>query len=114
LLKRRYGKVSQLSQQTERIKDDKLTTRVKGLLSDLKLEEADTLLRKSAISMSQYATIQDGMSYQEVVEIFGRHGVERGKTGNIAQYSWQNADRSMAAITFVDGRVMNKAQHGLR
>jgi hypothetical protein len=108
------AKYNQLSQQTERVKDDKLATRVKVLLSDLKLEEADALLRKSAISMAQYAAIQDGMSYQEVVKIFGRPGVENAKAGNVTSYAWQNADGSMAAITFIDDRVGSKGQNGLR
>jgi hypothetical protein len=108
------AKYHQLSQQAEIIKDDKLATQVKGLLSDLKLEEADALLRKSAISMAQYAAIQEGMSYQEVVKVFRRSGVENAKAGNVANYSWQNADGSMVAIVFVDGRVGSKGQQGLR
>jgi hypothetical protein len=108
------AKYHQLSQQAELIKDDKRATQAKSLLSELKLEEADALLRTTTISMAQYAAVQEGMSYQEVANGFRRHGVESAKAGSVASYTWQNVDGSMVAITFIDGRVGSKAQHGLR
>jgi hypothetical protein len=71
-------KYRELSQQAEAIQDNKLTAQAKALLSEGKLEEADTLLKRSAISMAQYHAIQTGpetgMSYPEVVKVLGRPG----------------------------------------
>jgi hypothetical protein len=107
-------KYHELSRQAEVIQDNKLTPQVKGLLREWKLKEADALLRGSAISMAQYDTIQTGMSYQEVVKILGRPGVEAASSQNGAGYRWQNADGSMVSVIFVNGRVGGKGQNGLR
>ena len=78
------SKYHELSQQVARINDNTLTPRVQGLLRKGELKEAEALLRRSAISMAQYAAIQDRMSYQEVMKIFGRPGEESARAGNVA------------------------------
>jgi hypothetical protein len=107
-------KYHELSQQVTRINDNKLTPRVEGLLRQGELKEAEALLRSSTISMAQYQSIQPGMSYQEVVKLLGRTGVESGSAENVASYHWLNADESMVAIVFTNGQVGSKVQHGLR
>jgi hypothetical protein len=107
-------KYRELSQQNQVLNDEKLTQRVKGLLSEGKLEEADTLLRRSAISMAQYQAIQPGMSYPEVVKILGRPGVEGASSASVINYSWRNTDGSIVAVVFTNGQVGAKNQGGLR
>ena len=107
-------KYHELSRQAEVSQDKKLAGETKALLREGKLGEADSLLRRSAISMAQYHAIQPGMSYQEVVKVLGRPGVERGSAQNVASYLWQNADGSMVAIVFTNSRVGSKTQSGLR
>jgi hypothetical protein len=107
-------KYHELLQQVNAIQDNKLTTQVKGLLRELKLEQADAVLKKSAISMNQYTAIQDGMSYQQVIRILGRPGMEISRSGNIAAYLWQNPDTSVVNVTFINNEVGVKTQYGLR
>jgi hypothetical protein len=107
-------KYHELSQQAAMIRDPNLTPRAKALVQEGKLGEADALLKRSTISMAQYHAIQDGMSSEEVVRILGRPGVEDGRAGNVAGYSWRNADGSLISVTFINGREGSKTQAGLR
>jgi hypothetical protein len=115
-------KYRELSQQAEAIQDNKLTPQAKALLSEGKLEEADTLLKRSAISMAQYHAIQTGpetgMSYPEVVKVLGRPGVEHGRSEHpsvtVVNYMWRNADGSGLAIVSTNSRAGSKSQSGLR
>jgi hypothetical protein len=103
-----------LSRQAEAIQDNKLTPQAKALVHEGKLKEADALLRQSAISMAQFQAIQTGMSYQEVVKVLGRPGVEGASGRNIINYTWRNLDWSMVGVLFVNGRVEVKTPAGLR
>jgi hypothetical protein len=107
-------KYHELSEQVARINDHRLTPRVEGLLRRWELKEAETLLKRSTISMAQYQSIQEGMSYQEASKIFGRLGVESASAQNINSYHWQNPDGSVVAVTFINNQVQSKSQHGLR
>ena len=107
-------KYQELSQQAKATQDKQLGRQAEALVREGKLEEADTLLRRSAISMAQYHAIQPGMSYPEVIKILGRPGVEHGSGANVASYVWQNPDGSMVAVVFTNGRVGAKNQGGLR
>jgi hypothetical protein len=103
-----------LSRQLETLQDSKLTSQGKALLNDWKLEKADNLLKGSTISRDQFLTIKDGMSYQDVVRILGRPGVEGASAGSVVNYSWHNPDMSMAVVAFNNGRVMGKSPGNLR
>jgi Domain of Unknown Function with PDB structure (DUF3862) len=112
-------KYHELSRQAEASQDKTLARETKALLREGKLEEADTLLRRSAISMAQYHAIQTGMSYPEVVRVLGRPGVEYGSSAhgsgpNIVQYIWQNANGSFVMLVFVNDQVHQKVQRLLR
>jgi hypothetical protein len=70
--------------------------------------------RPSAIGMAQYHAVQTGMSYEEVVKVLGRPGVEGARGATVVSYLWQNADGSIVAVVFTNGRVGSKTQGGLR
>jgi hypothetical protein len=101
-------KYHDLSRQFETIQDNRITSQGKALLNDWKLEEARNLLKQSVISRAQFQTIKDGMSYQEVVRILGRAGVEGASAGSVMNYSWHNPDMSMAVVLFINGLVSGK------
>ena len=109
------GRDNELAQRlAEEGRDNKLARLTQILLREGNLEEADTLVRQSAISMDQYRAIQAGMSYEEVVKILGRQGVEGARSKNVISYLWQNADGSVVAVVITNGQVGTKTQGGLR
>jgi hypothetical protein len=112
-----FRRYHELFRQAGFIQDPRLTPRAQDLVREGRLKEAETLLNRSTISMAQYHAIregQTGMSYQEVVNILGRPGIEQGRSGPVVSYTWGNPDGSLISITFTDGRAMSKVQHGLR
>jgi hypothetical protein len=109
-----FRKYQELSQQAKATPDKQLGRQVEALLREGKLKEADTRLRGSAITMAQYHAIQPAMSYQEVVNILGRPGVEAGRGENVVSYHWQNPDGSTVAANFVNGRMIVKVPVMLR
>ena len=72
------------------------------------------------ITMSEYNEIQNGMTYDEVVEIVGGPGqpsVSSGSPGyQIELYTWygNGTAGSNANVTFTNGQVTGKAQVGLK
>lgn len=73
------------------------------------------------VTYSQYQQIDSGMSYDEVVSIFGGKGVITAEsndnyTGNISAVGWDGFGSVGAnlTITFVNGKVQSKAQFGLK
>jgi hypothetical protein len=64
--------------------------------------------------MAQYHATQEGMSYQEVVKILGRPGVEGARGGNMVHYSWINPDGSQLGVLFTNGKAGPKTQALLR
>jgi hypothetical protein len=107
-------KYHELLRQAEIIRDQNLTPQAKAFVHEGKLKEADALLRRSTIRMAQYHAIQEGMSYQEVVNILGRPGVETSRGGNLVNYHWLNPDGSHLGILFTNGQAGPKEQGGLR
>jgi len=80
---------------------------------------------KDVVSKAKYNAIQSGMSYNEVVEIIGKQGDENassvvpGVSGvmpsiNTQMYSWINWDGSNMNAMFQNGKLINKAQFGLK
>ena len=70
------------------------------------------------ITAAAFAALKNGMSYKKAVEIIGSPGEERSRN-QIAGYTtfmvaWQNSDGSNAIVMFQNGRLMTKAQLGLR
>jgi len=69
------------------------------------------------VSLSEFLNIKSGMSYKEVVSIFGIDGKESSNTSeggiNIIEYDWVNVDGSTIIIFFQDDRLISKVQAGL-
>jgi hypothetical protein len=63
---------------------------------------------------------QQFCTYDELVDLFGRQGVEvssvhlpnSGTTTEV--YEWHNSDGATVVVTFQKGRMISKAMHGLR
>ena len=70
------------------------------------------------ITKSMYDRIKNGMSYSQVVSIVGQKGKElsRSEMEGISTviYMWQNDDGSNMNVMFQNGKVIQKAQFGLR
>ena len=72
------------------------------------------------ITLEEYNKIENGMSYEEVVEIIGSNGVEsatssvEGYTTSIYTWYGNGTAGSNANVTFTNGKVFGKAQVGLR
>jgi hypothetical protein len=70
------------------------------------------------ITRAKYESIQEGMSYAEVCAIIGEPGEELSRS-DIAgyatvMYSWKNSNGSNMNAMFQNGKLVNKAQFGLR
>lgn len=77
--------------------------------------------RSSSITYDQYQRVETGMTYDQVVNIFGRHGTEDSRVEmegypefTTVSMSWQNNDGSNAIVMFQGGVVNMKAHAGLR
>ena len=72
----------------------------------------------SGISLAEFNKVQNGMSYSEVSRVFGSEGVviSANKIANIKteMYEWRGKGLGNVHITFQNGRVMSKAQFGLK
>lgn len=71
------------------------------------------------VTLSQYNQIEEGMTYEKVVEIFGGEGevVSEGSLADAASavYIWKGGDGiSNATITFYNNAVFSKAETGLQ
>jgi hypothetical protein len=65
-----------------------------------------------------FDAIHEGMSYDNVLLITNRHGEEVSSAGEgeskMSMYSWSNADGSSMVVGFQGGKVISKAQFGLK
>ena len=57
------------------------------------------------VSSDQANQISEGMTYQEVIQIFGCHGVLSARNGAVAVYVWGSESFVSHAVTFYDGKV---------
>ena len=90
-------------------------------LSGSKDEISEDLSEATAelITLDEFNTIQNGMSYEEVVEIIGSEG-EASSTATVGDittsiYMWKGKGSvgANANVTFIDNKVTAKAQFGL-
>lgn len=81
--------------------------------------------RREVVTLSDYQSVYTGMNYREVEKTLGRPGREvsrsylpgiHGATVGIStvMYEWVNRDGSNMNAMFQDGRLVQKAQFGLR
>lgn len=68
------------------------------------------------ISKAEFEKIDEGMTYEEVVDIIGSKGELISSSGGAKMYSWKGNGTlgANANVTFLDGKVEGKAQTGLR
>jgi hypothetical protein len=64
------------------------------------------------ITLTQFNRVQNGMTYAEVVAIFGREGQLLPST-RITVYRWTNPNGSLVRLIFSADRVADKEQQGL-
>jgi hypothetical protein len=75
---------------------------------------------QEGVTLAQFNRLGDGMSYDEVVQVVGRSGVEQSRSsiGGLVtvMYTWQGAGTPGANMNamFQGGRLISKAQFGLR
>ncbi|WP_217474733.1 hypothetical protein [Stutzerimonas stutzeri] len=79
----------------------------------LSLDSENIKKSKPNISLEQYQLLQQGMTYQEVLDIVKVPGVESSSTGRIKIYTWGTATYIYMTISFVDGKLHSKSQSGL-
>lgn len=69
------------------------------------------------INAEKFAAIEQGMSYEEVVDIIGSEGVEQSTStvGDITTtiYDWDSDSWGNASVTFQNDKVVNKTQIGV-
>lgn len=71
------------------------------------------------VTKSEFERIKPGMSYNELEIIIGAPGVEvsrsevPGKPKTVT-YNWKNSDNSNMTATFIDGKLTNKVESGLK
>jgi Domain of Unknown Function with PDB structure (DUF3862) len=68
------------------------------------------------MSLDEFNQIQNGMSYDQVVQIVGGPGELVSEVGSAQVYMWVGFSSSAGAnanVTFYNGRVQGKAQAGL-
>lgn len=75
-------------------------------------------LQPQVVLKSEYDRVQEGMSYSEVVGIIGASGEEMSRSDmagfSTVMYSWSNSNGSNMNAMFQNGKLINKAQFGLR
>lgn len=76
---------------------------------------------KETITSEEFTTIQNGMSYEEVVEIIGSEGELLSETGTkgdqfyTVMYKWDGEGLGANAnFTFQNNKLQNKSQFGLK
>ncbi len=83
------------------------------------IEAADATVNEPEINMTEFTNIQPGMSQTEVLKIIGGAGelISENEIAGIrtSMYQWDgNSFGGNANITFQAGKVVSKAQSGLR
>lgn len=70
------------------------------------------------VTMVEYSTVQNGMDYPNVIRIIGAPGVELSSNDiagyRTVMYDWRNDDGSGMNAMFQNGKLIQKAQFGLK
>jgi hypothetical protein len=70
------------------------------------------------VTMAKYLRLSVGMTYDQAVGVIGTHGEEVSRVGSGAtltvMYSWSNRDGSNMNAMFQGGKLISKAQFGLK
>jgi hypothetical protein len=72
----------------------------------------------SMVRLEQFFRIKTGMTYKQAASIVGSPGVESVRDAEAGiltvVYTWKNPDGSNMSAMFQNGRLINKAQAGLK
>lgn len=72
----------------------------------------------SGVTMANYGRIQTGMTYTQVVQILGKSGTELSSNEiagyRTVMYQWQGDGIANMNVMFQNGKVIQKAQFGLK
>lgn len=70
------------------------------------------------VTLAEYKQVREGMTYEQVRNIIGAAGEELSRSDlagyTTVMYSWSNPNGSNMNAMFQNGRLVNKAQFGLR
>lgn len=70
------------------------------------------------VTLAEYEQIREGMTYEQVRTVIGTPGEELSRSDlagyTTVMYSWSNPNGSNMNAMFQNGRLVNKAQFGLR
>ena len=80
--------------------------------------QVGVIVSTSKVTMEMYNSIENGMTYDEVVEIFGAEGAPLSTANTLGMittiYTWNGTSLGANCnVTFQDGIVFAKAQYGL-
>jgi Domain of Unknown Function with PDB structure (DUF3862) len=70
-------------------------------------------LPPTKVTLANYEKIEDGMSFESVVEILGPHWNKKQSKGSGQEYIWKIGAAKHATITFENNRVVAKRSLGL-
>jgi len=66
------------------------------------------------VTLEQFQQVEEGMTYEKVVDILGDDGYRQLERGNTLVYRWSNYPASgLVTVTFVDEIATNVVQIGL-
>jgi hypothetical protein len=82
-------------------------------------EEAWAIKRSREITMADFTSLSDGMTYAQAVTILGREGTVMSEGGAefgapTIMYQWKNPNYSNVLVMFQNNRLTMKSQFGLR
>jgi hypothetical protein len=70
------------------------------------------------VSLAEYEQIREGLTYEDVCAIIGDSGQELSRSEiagySSVMYSWKNENGSNMNAMFQNGKLVTKAQFGLR
>jgi len=83
-------------------------------------KDSKSNFNSSRINLSEFNQLRYGMSYSEAIDIIGGFGtvISEGGTGSfrtiIYEFKGQGSIGANANLVFQDGKLINKAQYGLK
>lgn len=79
---------------------------------------SSTSSKTQVITLDKFNNIKDGMAYWQVVSIIGKDGEKLSESEfsgfTTVMYSWSNSNGSSMNIMFQNGKLVSKAQFGLK
>lgn len=86
--------------------------------TDRALAAVAPLTAPPVVTYAEFEQLRDGLSIRDAEQIIGAVGRELASNSVLDStavvYAWQNGDGSNMNATFLDGRLVGKAQFGLR